>query len=97
MKNKDKKKPSKHSQLEDFEFEVLWDAERNLWVTDLVKGKYLLNIKAPGHPEFNTYIKVKKGKRDFEIVVPQNSASNFSVKINAIDVVKGKAVKNVFI
>lgn len=73
------------------------DAERNLWVTDLVKGKYLLNIKAPGHPEFNTYIKVKKGKRDFEIVIPQNSASNFTVKVNAINVAKGKAVKNVFI
>lgn len=49
---------------------MLWDSERNLWVTDLVKGKYLVNVKAPGHPEFNTYLKVKKGKRDFDIVIP---------------------------
>jgi len=95
-KNKDKKdkknKKKRRDSIEagdmqdEFEFEVLWDPERNCWSTDLVKGKYLVNVNAPGHPEFNTYIEVKKGHRDFTVIVPQNSATHYTVKVNAINV-----------
>ena len=67
-KKKDKKSKEGEPVLEEYEFEVLWNTNLNKWITELANGKYLINVKAPGHPEFNQYIKVKKGKRDFDLV-----------------------------
>lgn len=79
---KDKKKNKDPDPvLEDYEFEVLWDADHRQWITELVNGKYLINVKAPGHPEFNQYIKVKKGKREFDLVCLQNKAATINLKI----------------
>lgn len=95
---KDKKKKSDDAPvLEDYEFEILYNKDKNHWTTDLLKGSYLINVKAQGHPETCQIIKVKKGKKDFDIVLPQLPAAAVTLKIKAVNAVKGKKVKNVFV
>lgn len=33
-------------ELEEYEFDILWDDNKQLWVAILVSGNYLINIKA---------------------------------------------------
>ncbi len=70
-KDKKKKKDDEAPVMEEYEFEILYNSDKRQWTTDLVKGKYLINVKAPGHPETCQIIKVKKGKKEFDIVCPQ--------------------------
>jgi len=37
--------------LEDYEFEVLFESEKGVWSADLFNGNYLINVKSPGHAE----------------------------------------------
>ena len=41
---------------EDYEFDILWDSKKQLWVTTLRNGKYLINVKAKGFKELNEYV-----------------------------------------
>lgn len=41
---------------EEYEFDILWDNHKELWVTTLKPEKYLINVKAKGFKEFNKYI-----------------------------------------
>jgi hypothetical protein len=50
-KDKKKKKDEDQPVLEEYEFDILYDNDKRQWTTDLLKGKYLINVKAPGHPE----------------------------------------------
>jgi hypothetical protein len=50
-KDKKKKKDEVQPVLEEYEFDILYDNDKRQWTTDLLKGKYLINVKAPGHPE----------------------------------------------
>lgn len=38
---------------EEYEFDILWDARKELWVATLRPGNYLINVKAKGFKEFN--------------------------------------------
>lgn len=96
-KDKKKKKEDEAPVLEEYEFEILYNSDKKQWTTDLVKGTYLINVKAPGHPETNHIIKVKKGKKEFDIVCHQYQAAAVKLRVKAVNVAKGKEVKNVFI
>jgi hypothetical protein len=50
-KDKKKKKDEEAPVLEEYEFEILFDSSKGVWTTDLLKGNYLINVRAPGHPE----------------------------------------------
>ena len=69
-KDKKKKKDDQAPVMEEYEFEILYNEEKRTWSADLEKGTYLINVKAPGHPETCQIIKVKKGKKEFDIVCP---------------------------
>lgn len=96
-KDKKKKKDDEAPVMEDYEFEILYNSDKRQWSTDLVKGKYLINVKAPGHPETCQIIKVKKGKKEFDIVCPQLQAAAVTLKVKTVNAAKGKKVKNVFV
>jgi hypothetical protein len=90
---KDKKKKKSEDDapvMEDYEFELLYNSDKRQWTTDLVKGKYLINVKAPGHPETCHVIKVKKGKKEFDIVCPQLQAAAVKLRLRTINAAKGK-------
>lgn len=42
--------------MEEHEFEIVWHKEKNLWVTTLMTGVYLINVKARGYKELNELI-----------------------------------------
>lgn len=45
-------------ELEEYEFDIVWSPEKNLWVTTLMNGTYLINVKAKGYKEVNEVIKI---------------------------------------
>jgi len=51
---------------EEYEFDILWDSKKGLWVTTLRNGSYLLNAKIKGFKEINEYIEIG-GEREFKI------------------------------
>jgi hypothetical protein len=32
--------------LEEYEFDIVWSKDKEIWVTTLINGEYLLNVKA---------------------------------------------------
>ncbi len=56
---------------EEYEYDILWDNKKQLWVTTLRNGHYMINVRAKGYKEFNKYIEI--GNREFKfILVPAN-------------------------
>lgn len=47
--------------LEEYEFDIVWSSEKNLWVTTLMNGQYLINAKFKGFKELNEVIKIIPG------------------------------------
>lgn len=47
--------------LEEYEFDILWNSEKEVWVTTLVNGNYLINVKAKGYKEINEVIAIMPG------------------------------------
>jgi hypothetical protein len=45
---------------EEYEFDILWDNKKGLWVTILKSGRYLINVKAKGFKEFNKFIQIDR-------------------------------------
>lgn len=43
---------------EEYEFDILWDVKKQLWVSTLRQGRYLINVKAKGYKELNKYIEL---------------------------------------
>jgi hypothetical protein len=43
---------------EEYEFDILWDSQKKLWVTTIKSGHYLINVKARGFKEFNKYVHI---------------------------------------
>jgi hypothetical protein len=48
---------------EEYEFDILWDSNKQLWVTTVKNGHYLINAKIKGFKEINKYVKI--GEREF--------------------------------
>lgn len=48
---------------EEYEFDILWDSNKVLWVTTLRNGRYLINAKIKGFKEINEYVEI--GGREF--------------------------------
>jgi hypothetical protein len=45
-------------ELEEYEYDIVWNTDKRLWVTTLINGTYLINVKAKGHKEINTVVKI---------------------------------------
>lgn len=50
---------------EDYEFDILWDSKKGLWVTTLRNGNYLINVRIKGYKEINEHVFIGNGDRDF--------------------------------
>lgn len=84
-------------ELEDYEFDVLYDSDKAVWTSDLITGDYLINVKSPGHVETSQYIEIRNGRRHFNITCLQQNAFVTKVKIQAVNAVNGKPIKNVYV
>jgi hypothetical protein len=51
---------------EEYEFDILWDSKKQLWVTTLKNGSYLINAKIKGFKEINEYVEIGGEERDFK-------------------------------
>ncbi len=49
---------------EEYEFDILWDSKKSLWVTTVKNGRYLINAKVKGFKEINEYVEI--GEREFK-------------------------------
>lgn len=45
-------------ELEEYEYDIVWNSTKELWVTTLTSGLYLLNVKAKGFKELNNVITI---------------------------------------
>lgn len=54
----EKKQEVLEMDLEEYEFDILWNASKDLWVTTLMNGNYLINVKAKGFKEINEVIAI---------------------------------------
>jgi hypothetical protein len=41
-----KKNQCDEMEMEEYEFDILWDERKQLWVANLIAGNYLINVKA---------------------------------------------------
>lgn len=55
-------------ELEDYEFDILWDENKGAWVADLQRGNYLINMKAPGFKEVNQFLELNLDERFFKLL-----------------------------
>jgi hypothetical protein len=53
LPEKDKKAQYDESNLEEYEYDIVWSNLKQLWVTTLYNGTYLINVKAEGFKEIN--------------------------------------------
>ncbi len=51
---------------EEYEFDILWDSKKELWVTTIRNGDYLINVKIKGYKEINEHVYIGNGDRDFQ-------------------------------
>lgn len=56
---------------EEYEFDILWDSRKGLWVTTLKNGRYLINAKIRGFKELNEYVEIGDGEFKF-LCIPAN-------------------------
>ncbi len=54
-------------ELEEYEFDILWDEKKECWVAKLMPGSYLLTVKAKEYMELNQCIEVGSGPREFKL------------------------------
>ena len=47
--------------LEEYEFDIVWNQDKNCWVTTLINGNYLIHVKAKGFKEINEIISIRPG------------------------------------
>ena len=50
-------------ELEEYEFDILWDSRKEKWVANLQRGNYLINLKDPAHKELNKIIQLDLTER----------------------------------
>jgi hypothetical protein len=79
---------------EEYEFDIQFDKNKNLWTTLLKDGSYLINAKIKGFKEINKYIEI--GNKEFNIQCEPELSSVPVLKVQAIDIQSGKPIKNVF-
>jgi hypothetical protein len=59
--------------LEEYEFDIVWSPEKGLWVTTLISGTYLINVKAKDFKEINELIKIGQGSSiDYKYVMKES-------------------------
>lgn len=60
--------------LEEYEFDILWDEKKELWVTTIKNGSYLINAKIKGYKEINEYVEISGHEQDYKFnCIPANS------------------------
>lgn len=84
--------------MEDYEFDILWNKDKELWVTTLIDGNYLINVKAKGYKEINEVISIRSGasmKYSYNLTNIKNDNSKLTV--TAVNAKNGKKVSSVFL
>lgn len=72
--------------LEEYEFDIVWNKEKEVWVTTLINGDYLLNVKAKGFKEINQRIFISSENTEFEFEMISEEISIPRVTVVAIDI-----------
>jgi hypothetical protein len=58
---------------EEYEYDIIWDSTKGVWVTTLRSGQYLVSMRAKGFKELNEYIEIKQSDKEFRFLcVPSN-------------------------
>ncbi len=50
-------------EIEEYEFELVFSPEKQKWVSTLVNGTYLINVKSKYFKEFNEVIQISAGSQ----------------------------------
>ena len=75
-------------ELEEYEFDIMWDESKQLWVATLVDGTYLINVKAAGFCEINESVEIRKGgQKDYQYIMKKSESR--PVKVQAVNVENG--------
>ena len=82
--------------LEEYEFDIIYDTSKSVWVSTLINGNYLVNVKSPGFKEVNQLLQIRPGIKDFQIKMVPLSKSRQSIFVQAVDIQSGNPIKGVF-
>ena len=52
-------------ELEEYEYDIVWNQEKRLWVTTLVNGTYLINVRSKDYKEVNSVVKISPSTPSF--------------------------------
>lgn len=80
--------------LEEYEFDILWNDHKKLWVAKLLNGKYLVTVRGNGYVEMNKQIEIKTGEREFSIEMTPLDQFNQQLVVMAVDIFSHQPVKN---
>ena len=72
---------------EEYEFDILWDTRKELWVATLRPGNYLINVKAKGFKEFNQHIQLDR--RDYTFALTPLNKNIQHIHFMAVDIKSG--------
>jgi hypothetical protein len=85
-------------EMEEYEFDIVWSPEKNLWVTTLTNGEYLITARSKGFKEFNEVIKIIPGATTKYRYVLEPINKNVPIlNVETVSVDDGKIMKNVFL
>jgi hypothetical protein len=86
------------SNMEEFDFDILFDKNLGVWSSTLVTGSYLITVKSRAFKEFNTVVPVKLGEEnefDFELLPLNQNVPE--VLVSAVNIFSEQPVKNTHI
>lgn len=73
LRNSDDASEYEDLEEEEYEYDILWDSNKQLWVTTVKNGGYLINAKIKGFKEINEFVEI--GEREFRFeCIPVNQS-----------------------
>jgi len=89
---------AKQDDLEDFEFDIIYDDDQKIWTAQLPDGTFLLTVKSNEFKEINETIVVKSGKENyFEIGLSSKNKDVPQIIVTTIDISKQEALGEVLV
>lgn len=85
-------------ELEEYEYDVLFDESKGFWASTLPNGTYLLTVKSNIYKEINEVFSIKAGAEcDFIHQVSSVKIEIPQIEVLVVDPMRGKPVQNVLI
>ena len=85
-------------ELEEYEFDIVWSEDKGLWVTTLMNGNYLINVRAKGYKEINEVVRINgAATTDYKYIMKDANKEVPKIIIETVCVNEGTKVKNVFL